>query len=43
MLLELLGVALIVIGIISAFARGRSIVGPNGDDHPSGPFDRRAR
>jgi len=31
MLLDLLGVLLIVVGLISAFARGRSIV------HPAGP------
>jgi hypothetical protein len=43
MLYELLGVALIVIGIISAFARGRSIVGPTSGDRSSGPFDNRAR
>jgi hypothetical protein len=33
MLLDLLGVLLIVVGLISAFARGRSIVHPGG---PSG-------
>jgi hypothetical protein len=31
MLLDLLGLLLIVVGLISAFARGRSIV------HPAGP------
>jgi hypothetical protein len=43
MIQELLGVALIIIGIISAFARGRAIVSPTGSDRSSGPFDNRAR
>jgi hypothetical protein len=43
MLHELLGVALIVIGIISAFARGRSLVRPTGGSQSSGPFDNRTR